>query len=179
MKILLRRWKWKQFSLCKLSLQSVFLSHPGSLCIFMYEYRWENGADECCFCSMGGGNTWNGSSVSTKSSSCPHLSAALQRAIQLLTVTLGQLKAIGIERCLCVHVWAHVCFLVISSDEPQEALQVSQCFTPSSPSLSHVHHFCSSFISPSSQSVCRDSHARWLWFRLPSAFSASHFPDLL
>lgn len=94
-------------------------------------------------------------------------------------VTLGQLKAIGIERCLCVHVWAHVCFLVISSDEPQEALQVSQCFTPSSPSLSHVHHFCSSFISPSSQSVCRDSHARWLWFRLPSAFSASHFPDLL
>lgn len=30
----------------------------------------------------------------------------------------------------------------------------------------HFHHFSSRFIFPSSQSVCHDSHARWLWFRL-------------
>lgn len=108
------RFSWQDgsgnnFSLCKQSLQC-FLSHPGSLCIFMYECRWENGAGECCFCSMGGGNAWTSSwIVSTKTSSFTHLSAPSQRAIQLLTVIQGQLKAIGMEKHLCMHVWAHVC----------------------------------------------------------------------
>lgn len=66
-----------------------------------------------------------------------------QRAILFLTVTQGQLKAAGLERYLCVHVWAHMCSPAISSDEPQEAFQVSQCFTPlASP--------CASFFVPAS-----------------------------
>lgn len=138
MKILLIRWKWKQLQPLQAVFAECFLSHPGSLCIFMYESRWENGADECCFCSLGGGNTWNGSwVVSTKSSSYTHLSApAPQRVIPLLTVTQEQLKATGMERYLCVHMWAHRCSPAIPSDEPQEAFQVSQGFPLSSPSLS-------------------------------------------
>lgn len=143
-KILLIRWKWEQLQPLMTIFAECFLSLPGSLHIFMYEWRWENGADGCCFCSMGGGNTWNRSwVVSTKSSSYSHLSAPPQRAILFLTVTQGQLKAAGLERYLCAHVWAHMCSPAISSDEPQEAFQVSQCFTPlASP--------CASFFVPAS-----------------------------
>lgn len=66
------------------------------------------------------------------SSNNTHHSAFPHRAVQLLLVTLGQLKAIGMERDVCVGTRA--CALLPSGDKPQGIFQVSLCLILSSPS---------------------------------------------
>lgn len=83
------------------------------------------------------GHTWNGSSVMPpKTSSNTHPSASPQRAAQLVTVTLGEIEAVGMERDVRGGVGAHACARVLSGDKPRETSQVSLCLTLSSPGLS-------------------------------------------
>lgn len=76
-------------------------------------------------------------------------------------VTLGQAKATGMERGVRACAGAHVCARVLSNDKPRETSQLSLSYSEL-PRPLHVHGFCSTFTSPSSQSVCRDSHTLWL-----------------